>query len=224
MGELFWSNYDWRDLQNMKRRGLVVIFNKIKVAKPWPNVRDEVILRLPVANPISMSLDELDIGNRRLNMLIALYEHKYKAWFLKTSRAKAARGLYHAVGPLMLTIRDPGGSALGARSALQGAIFPATLGSSTSLPDSGAGSSTLAQVPVVSAHADDSEDESTHSSDPDGLRTEDREETKKIERETRLAQLDHRDASFDELQAITKRNSRPTRLQRSDASLANAEW
>jgi hypothetical protein len=151
-------------------------------------------------------------------MLIALYEHNTRrgSW-----RSRKPRLLYHALGPVMLTIRDLGGSALGARSAPRGAIFPiasgsrtwalreaifpATLGSSTSSPDSGAGSSTLAQVPVVPARADDSEDESTHSSDPDGLRKENRKETKKIEREARLAQLDNRDASFDELQAIAKK-------------------
>jgi hypothetical protein len=197
--DFLWSDHDWRDLQRWE---LVMISNTIKVTKPWPHVREEVILHPSVGNPIRMTLDELDIGNRRLNMLIALYEHKYKAHFLKTQKAMAARGIYNAVGPLMLTIRDPGGFAL---DDLQKAIFPDTLGPSASLQDSGAGSSTLAQVPVVSVHADDNEDESTHSSDPGGLQEENRKEAREIEQEARLAQLDNKDASFNELASVTKK-------------------
>jgi hypothetical protein len=105
------SNHDWRDLQTMKRRGFVMISNIIKITTPWPHVREEVMLYPTVGPPIRMTLDELDIGHRSLNMLIALYEHKYKAQFLKTQKAKTANGAYNAVGPLILTIRGPGGFA-----------------------------------------------------------------------------------------------------------------
>jgi hypothetical protein len=152
--------------------------------------------------PIRMTLDELDIGNRSLNMLLAFYEHKYKAQFLRTQKVKLARGVYNAVGPLMLTIRDPGGFAL---EDVPKEIFPEALGSSSSAQDSGAGSITLAELPVVSVRADDSEVELTHSSDPGDLRKESRKEAQRIEREARRAQLDNKDASFNEIAAVTKK-------------------
>jgi hypothetical protein len=131
--------------------------------------------------PIRMTLDELDIGNRSLNMLLAFYEHKYKAQFLRTQKVKLARGVYNAVGPLMLTIRDPGGFAL---EDVPKEIFPEAL---------------------VSVRADDSEVELTHSSDPGDLRKESRKEAQRIEREARRAQLDNKDASFNEIAAVTKK-------------------
>jgi hypothetical protein len=159
------SDRDWRNLQVMKRRGLVIFFNIIKVTKPWPQVWDEVTLHPEGGSFIRMVLVEIDIGNRNLNMLLALCERKNKARFSRSPRAKLARGVYDAVGSLMLTIRDPGGVAL---EDPRSGIDPAQ--------GSGAGSSTLAQEPAASVHADDSEAESGHSSDPGDLRKKSRKE------------------------------------------------
>jgi hypothetical protein len=51
-----------------------------------------------------------------------------------------------------------------------------------------------------------------------------REEKRRTEREARLAQLDDRDTSFEELQAVTKKEFAGDKPKRSDASVANAEW
>jgi hypothetical protein len=196
------SDHDWRNLQAMERRDLILIFFIIEITKPWPQVRDEVTLHPAGGSPIRMILDEIDIGNRSLNILLALYEHKNKARFLKTQKAKLACGVYNASGPLMLTIRDPGGFAL---EDPRREIVPNTLGPSTFVQDSGAGSSTLAQETAVSVRADAREVESIHSSDPGDLPRESRKEAKRVEREAWLAQLDNKDASFNEMAAVAKK-------------------
>jgi hypothetical protein len=160
-----WPDHDWRNLQVVKRRGLVVLFNIIKVAKPWPEIRGEVTLYPAGGSPIRMIRDEIDIGDRKLDVLIALYEHP---------AAKLACGVCEAVGPLMLAIRGPGGIALED-------IGP--------VHASGAGPSALAQEPAVSVRADDSEAESVRSSEPGGQLKESRKEAKRVEREARLVQF-----------------------------------
>jgi hypothetical protein len=173
-----WSDHDWRNLQVMKRRDLVILFNFIKATKPWPAVRGEVTLCPDGGSPIRLVLDEIDVGNGEFNLLIALCERKNKARFLKSPQVKFARGVYNAVGSLMVAIRDPQGFALEDHVPMQ---------------DSGAGSSTLTKEPVIDVRADESETESVRSEDiRKGGAKQQKEEMRaslKAEKEARLARI-----------------------------------
>jgi hypothetical protein len=63
--------------------------------------RPVLTLYLDGGDPVVMVLGEFDIGNRKLNMLIAMCERENEGRFIKNAAAKLARGI--------LRIREPGG-------------------------------------------------------------------------------------------------------------------
>jgi hypothetical protein len=121
--ELKWAVYVWGlldilEVATMKRQALVNICQTIRETTPWPNVRKTISWKPRDRRRITMDLDELDIANRKLQLLSAFYEHKQQRKFM--SKAAIARvGNYNAVGPLMLRIYGPGGVAVPAWPALE---------------------------------------------------------------------------------------------------------
>jgi hypothetical protein len=106
-----WTTREWQYLQTLKRIDLIVMFDLLKNAKPMPPMREEVTLHPVFGGPIVMILGEVGIGDRKLNMLIAMCERKNKARFVTSDVAKLAHGVYNVVGSQILRIREPGGGA-----------------------------------------------------------------------------------------------------------------
>jgi hypothetical protein len=192
-----WSNRKWPYLQTLKRRDLIVLFNLSKGGVPLSSVRSEVTLHPTSGGPIELVLDEVDLGDRKLEMLLALCERENKARFLQSDAAMLARGEYHAVGSLMLKIRDPGGAA-----------------SEDHVPMQVSGVGSEAQEPqVIAARGDESETESAKSESlltstasrkarAKLLREDTLEKRKRVE--ANLARLADEDSSFEEKAVIIK--------------------
>jgi hypothetical protein len=122
-----WSQEDMLDVANMSRRVLIDKHTIIRKMQPWPHVRKTVSWTPHGQAPIEMDLDDVDIANRKLHLLLALYERKRKCGFMSRAAALKA-GTYNAEGPLMLRIYGPGGiAALAPRSTAAGSGLIRTL-------------------------------------------------------------------------------------------------
>jgi hypothetical protein len=93
----------------MSRKEFIQQRNTLRAAIPSPPIHEEFTLYPDSGEPIVMPFDEIDIGNRRLNMLVAMCERKNKGSLMMSPTARAARRIYPVVGAQILQIRDPGG-------------------------------------------------------------------------------------------------------------------
>jgi hypothetical protein len=195
-----WSARDMAAVAAMKRQELRVAYQAVRKTVSWkPRVGDR----------ITIMIDELDVAERKLHLLLALYERKRERSFM-TPQAIAQDRNYNAVGPLILRIYCPGGVAVPGRSAIEEAdvdevaevevpevgsnILPQVpeVGSSI-LPQPKAGVPDLEEAGdqdlVVDVRDSDSEKLSTDSDDPEGLQAEAHVEAWRVAKAARLSQI-----------------------------------
>jgi hypothetical protein len=107
-----WTSHSYKHLEALARKDFIQLYNTLRTAMPSPPIREEFTLYPESGGPIVMTFDEIDIGNRKLNMFIAMCEHKNKGRLINSPAARTARGIYPAAGAQILRIRAPGGGAL----------------------------------------------------------------------------------------------------------------
>jgi hypothetical protein len=170
------------------------MLNLLKCAKHIPPVRDEVTLYPVVGDLIVMILDEVDVGDRKSNVLIAMCERKNKARFVTSDAAKLARGVYNTVGSQILRIRGPGGGAL------VGQVPMRASGETSTGSEPPAVASARSETTAVDVRASGNEDESMRSGGPLASAAERKVRTKEIR-----DQLARENSIFQERSVATKK-------------------
>jgi hypothetical protein len=80
---------------SVTRDALAVEYARVRLLKPWPDVRKEISWPVKDGGQIEMELDELDISNQILKLLLATCERKCKNKHLSPTDRRAA-GAYVA--------------------------------------------------------------------------------------------------------------------------------